>query len=481
MSKTLIKLLVRHFLGPFILTFMIAMFVLMMQFLWKYMEDIAGKGLEWYVVAELLFYASAHLVPMALPLATLISSMMTFGSFAENNELLAYKSAGVSLLKLLTPLIIFSLVISIGAFRFMNNVLPQANLKFGALLYDIKSKKPTLDIREGVFYNGIDGYSIRVGKKDGDGNKLFDILIYDHSSGADNLVVMKAERGEMKYEEEKNMLYFTLFNGYRYEEIRDARTAKSTLPHSRLKFKDYHIRFDLSSFKLERTDIELFKGNYKMLRLDELVQKEDSVLARIDEARPTIVDYVKPYIFFVKDTLPSRDSSVKVLLKSKNIIDNFPTSGKDFILRRASGMTTALKHIIMTPNHEMIWFHESLANYRLEYHRKIILSVVIILLFLIGAPLGAIIRKGGLGLPSVVSILMFISFHVISISGEKLVKQLILEAWFGMWMPVVVLFPLAIFLTYKANKDSRIFSLEGYKFFKTRKEKQYQLSKNQAK
>ena len=480
MSKTLVKLLFRQFTGSFILTFLIAMFVLMMQFLWKYMEDIAGKGLEWYIVSELLFYASAHLVPMALPLAILISSMMTFGSFAENNELLAYKSAGVSLLKLLYPLLILSFFLSVGSFRFMNNILPQANLKFAALLYDIKSKKPTLDIREGVFYNGIEGYSIRIGQKVGGGNKLLDILVYDHSDGPDNHIVIKAERGDMEVDEEKKMLFLTLYNGIRYEEIRDARTSESTLPHSRLKFSEYFIRFDLSSFKLDRTDIDLFKGNYKMLRLDELTANEDSVLLRIEEALPIVVEYIKPYVFFLRDSIAHCDSIPKFILKENVIADNFSDKNKDFIIRRAASTTATIMHLSTTPYHEMTWFNQSLANYRLEFHRKIILSFVVILLFLIGAPLGAIIRKGGLGLPSVVSILMFISFHIISISGEKLVKQLVLEAWAGMWLPVSILLPLAMFLTYKANKDSRIFSVEGYRFFKTRKERRFQKRKHKA-
>ena len=217
--KKLHTLLVKSYLGPFVLTFFITLFIFVMQFLWKYIDELVGKGLEWYLVAELLFYASANLVPMALPLAILLASIMTFGSFGEHYELVAMKSAGMSLIRIMYPLLLFTCGVSLCAFLFTNYVWPKANLEFATLLYDIRHKKPSFDITEGVYYNGLDGYVIRVGKKDQDGQGMYDILIYDHSKRDGNRRVVRAKSGSMKMSEDEDYLIFTLVDGYSYEEM----------------------------------------------------------------------------------------------------------------------------------------------------------------------------------------------------------------------------------------------------------------------
>jgi lipopolysaccharide export system permease protein len=462
--RKLIKLSFKHFTGPFIVTFFIALFVLVMQFLWKYVDELAGKGLEWYIITELLFYASAHLVPLALPLAVLLSSIMMFGNFAENNELMAYKSSGVSLVRIMAPLFIGMIFVAIGALIFSNYTLPKSNLKFGTLLYDVQEKKPSFDLKEGLFYNGIDQYNIRVGKKDKNGEDIYDILIYDHTTGSENLIVLRAESGKMKHSEEENTLSLTLFNGNRYEEIRSLNNAHQTLPHSQLSFSEYTIVFDLSSFKFDRSDVQLFKGNYKMLNMFELKGKMDSVEVEIEHIKPKAREYLEPYLFFLKDSSFNADEQeiAKLSFHVDSLLYNFKVHEKEMIYRRALANARTVKHLVGSPASTLNVLDSAYASFEIEWHRKIILSLVIILLFFIGAPMGAIIRKGGFGLPTVVSILLFISFHVISMLGEKLAKQLIVEPWFGMWLPVFVLTPVAVFLTIKANSDSAIFRNEKY-------------------
>ncbi|MBL6962834.1 MAG: LptF/LptG family permease [Bacteroidetes bacterium] len=465
MSK-LIKLSFRHFTGPFIITFFIALFVLIMQFLWKYVDELAGKGLEWYIITELLFYASAHLVPLALPLAVLLSSIMTFGGLAENNELMAFKSSGVSLVRIMIPLLISMLFIGSGAFLFSNYTLPNANLKFGTLLYDVQEKKPSFDLKDGLFYNGIDQYNIRVGKKDKNGEDIYDVLIYDHTTGSENLIVIRAEKGKMKHNEAENSLSLTLFNGHRYEEIRSLKNANQTLPHSQLAFKEYRIVFDLSSFKFDRSDVQLFKGNYKMLKMNELSEKQDSISIEIADIKPKTKKYLQPYLYFLKDSsfVGVRKDSLDLNLDSMIMLLRLPD--KENVYRRALANSRTAKHLVSSPASMISMLRLSNIGYEIEWHRKIILSIVILLLYLIGAPMGAIIRKGGFGMPTVVSIILFISFHIISMTGEKLAKQSIVDPWFGMWLPVMVLTPVALFLTIKANSDSRLFSNEGYERFR---------------
>lgn len=461
MRRVYYKLLFKYFSGPFLITFTLSMFVLMMQFLWKYVDDLAGKGLDFHIIAELLFYASAHLVPMALPIAVLISAIMAFGSLAENNELIAFKTSGVSLLRLISPLLMFIFPLAIGCFFFMNSVLPQANLKFGALFWDIKTKKPVFEITENVFYNGIEGYSIRVGKKENNSSKVYDILIYDHTEMSDNLVVIRAESGLINLDEASNIMTFQLFNGYRYEEIRNTRTAHMTLPHGRMKFREYIMKFDMSSFKLDRSDISLFRGNYKMMTMKELNDAIDSVNREIKNLPASTRQQLYPFMYILKDSSLSRYKAREINLRSDSIINHFDKSSRKALAIRAYSIAQTIYQILIGPSNLTKMYYSSLAAYKIEWHRKIVISFVVILLFLIGAPMGSIIRKGGLGMPTVVSILLFISFYIIAIIGEKLAKEYLVSPLVGMWLPVAVLLPVAIILIHKANTDSRIFRLEN--------------------
>ena len=465
MLKKLDILTIKYFSGPFVVTFFLCLFVLLMQFLWKYVDDLVGKGLEWYLVFELLFFASANLVPMALPLAILLSGLMTMGNIAENMELMAFKSSGVSLLQVMKPLFITVSMICVFAFLFSNYLLPEANLKFGALMWDIKTKKPVLDIKPGIFYNEIDGYSIRIGEKSNKTSEVKDVLIYDQTVGSGNNVVIKAEKGEMLLSQNEKWLIMKLNNGSRYEEVRNSPKSYRTFPQSRTKFEEYNMRFDLSSFSFSRTNISLFKGNYKMLNMEQLRQSEDSVCKKILELHDRTKLYMKMYFFSMRDTLSDTVNSKKLAACNPDLIKNIPKNRRTQVMDAALKNARNIQQVLSVPSAEMKQLRSSLAMYRIEWHRKIILSFTIIMLFLIGAPLGAIIRKGGLGLPTVVSIFLFITYYIISIACEKLSKQFVLDPGWGMWLPVFLLLPIGFFLVYKANKDSMLFSTESYTRF----------------
>ena len=463
--KKLNALVLRSFAGPFFLTFFIALFVLLMQFLWKYIDDMVGKGLDGWVIAELLFYTSANLVPLALPLAILVSSIMTFGNMAEHFELTAAKSAGISLQRILRPLVIVVFLMSGIAFVFSNNVLPYTNLKMGSLLYDIRQQKPALSIREGVFYNGIEGYSIKVGRKDKDGVSIHEVLIYDHTGRIGNRKMVLADSGRMESSPDERYLVLTLFNGNVYEEQVKNRGGVDTHPLMRSVFGEYIIRFDLSQFKLSRTNEDLFRGGYQMMNIGQLGHAVDSLRADSLDVDLRISRHMQPYFLFLRDTAGFRKGLAMsaAFAPGDSIARGAVSRLYETAKNQARSMQTFMNSIVEDRELKV----SQLARYQVEWHRKITLSAACLILFLIGAPLGAIIRKGGLGLPLVISILFFLAYHITSITGEKMAKEGVIPAWKGMWMSSVILLPVGLFLIYKATRDSAIFEVEAYtRFFR---------------
>jgi lipopolysaccharide export system permease protein len=451
-----------------LLTFFIALFILLMQFLWKYVDDIVGKGFEWYVIMQLLFYASATFVPLALPLAVLLASLMTFGNLGEHYELVAIKAAGISFRRAMMPLVVFSILLSAFAFYFSNNVLPVANLKFGTLLYDVREKKPALSINEGVFYNDIDGYTIRIGKKEADGVTLHNIMIYDHTEDMGNVNVTVAESGIMENTPDKRFLIFKLFNGNNYyEKLRDA-SGSQKRPFQRTKFKEEMRRFDLSSFKMSRTNEELFKDHYQMLNLQQLLEAEDTLRKEFVKREEDTYNYILRnfYFYTVIDTTVYPKADTAKALKD-DFVDGFsPKEGKvlvDRALNSARGVNEQLEYIAKDYQLKT----EIIVRHEIEWHRKFTLSIACLILFFIGAPLGAIIRKGGLGLPVVFATLFFILFHIVSITGEKAAREGVMSALQGMWLASLIFLPIGVLLTYSASTDSRIMSGDFWiSFFK---------------
>ncbi len=458
--KKLHALVLKSFAGPFFLTFFIALFVLLMQFLWKYIDDLVGKGLDGLVIAELLFYTSANLVPLALPLAILVSSIMTFGNLAEHFELTAAKASGISLQRIMFPLFITAFLISGLAFFFSNNILPFTNLKMGSLLYDIRQQKPALSIREGVFYNGIEGYSIKVGEKDQDGKSIRKVMIYDHTGGMGNRKLVMAESGRMESTDDQKFLVLTLFNGISYEEQNKNKGGVDTHPLMRNSFREYIIRFDLSQFKLNRTNEELFKGGHQMMNLSQLHKAVDSLSYDYEKKEKLSLLHMQPYFLFLRDS--TRFLSSLKGAKPIGIYDSINGLSSSQVFENAMNQARSMQSYLTGVKDEKESRMYQMARFKVEWHRKLTLSAACFILFLIGAPLGAIIKKGGLGMPLVISILFFLAYHIMSITGEKFAKESIIPAWRGMWTSSMILLPVGLFLIYKATHDSVIFDRESY-------------------
>ncbi len=468
--KKLHKLVITSYIGPFIVTFFISLFILLMQFLWKYIDDLVGKGLEWYVIAELLFYFTATFVPLALPLAVLLSSIMTMGKMGEHYELVAFKSAGISLRRILWPMVMISMVLVIAAFYFSNNVLPAANLKGLSLLYDVRQQRPAFNITEGIYYHGIDNFVIRVDEKDDGGQTLRGIKIYDHSDRKGNVNLTIAEWGNMAVTEDKRYLVLTLYNGTNYQEDADLGPLERTRPFQRTHFRKQVQKFDLSMFDLARTDENLFRGNFRMLNISQLIHFEDSLSHQLDRRKESFIRTYKRRFHHLMQLQENVDSVMFSSTEPMN--DTFRFADTDYLIKSDIDVRQVYANtmdMVRTNRSQTNMSHEdfrqrkrTLARYQIEFHRKFTLSFACIVLFLIGAPLGAIIRKGGFGLPLVISVLLFVVFHVISMMGEKFVREGVLEAHQGMWLAPTALLPVGILLTIKATTDSSLLDTDSY-------------------
>ena len=467
--KKLHLFVIKTYIGPLISTFFVVVFVLLMQFLWKYIDDLIGKGLELSVITELLLYTSAGLVPLALPLAILLSSLMTFGNMGENFELTALKSAGVSLQRIMSPLIILTIFMSIGAFYFANNILPYTNLKMRSLLYDVQQQRPEMQIREGIFYNGIDNYSIKVADKNHRTNMMYDIKIYDHTDRRGNLKVTIADSGFMRITEDKSYLVTTLYNGYNYEEMeeRARQRQQRTFPHRNDVFGEQLLIIELSGFDLQRTDEEAFRHNSQMMNLTQLQMTIDSLNQILSKQVSEHTDNMISSSFFKKEGYRYRGIDTMTLAVREPV--NIRELEQDLTLdqkRRAWDQALVdarlTRNQIISTKTNFDWQNKRIRRYEIELHRKFTLSFACFIFFFIGAPLGAIIRKGGLGMPVVVSVLFFVLYYVIDISALKFVRELVIPAFPGMWISSIILLPMGIFLTYKATTDSVIMNTETY-------------------
>lgn len=439
-----------------------------MQFFWLYMDELIGKGLGVWMIVQLLFYMSTTMVPLALPLGILLASIMTFGSMGENFELVAIKSAGISLLRFMRPLLFFIMFIGGLAFLFNNNVIPYANLKALSLLYDLRNSKPTFNIRAGQFNKDIDGFAIRVGEKDKDGKTIRNIIIYDHTSGAGNDRVVIAKQGEMIPSSDKHYLIFRLRDGWRYEEAVSTKDGSNSYQQYRMYFKKWDKVFDLSSFRLTRTSEDLFKDAYQMMDVVQLNERIDSFGRYEKNLAKNLGIYLGPNIDAIGNdsiTVATNKNMQKVkqtFTYKNSFIEKVPDSFKGRVVSSALNNVRNSKGMIDISSTDKKLHHENFLQFNVEWHRKFTLSFACVLLFLIGAPLGAIIRKGGLGMPMVIAVAFFVVFHIMSITGEKLAKTGSLPAWLGMWMATGMLLPIAFILINQARNDSQIFSKEWY-------------------
>ncbi len=447
------------------MTFFISLFILVMQFLWKYIDDLVGKGLEFHLIAELIFYASATFVPLALPLAILLSSLMTFGALGEHYELVAMKAAGISIQKIMRPLIILSIIISLSAFYFSNNILPVANVKFHSLYWSIRNKKLAFNIKEGIFYTDMSNYVIRVGKKEKDDVTIHDVMIYDHTDRLGNTHVTVAKSGRMETSEDGLSVIFSLFDGYSYKERSDVSGYRKTRPFEKSKFKEQYKILDISDFELDRKDEKLFATHELMLNIEQLNLAIDSLNKEYSELTskfPTqygsrnIMDEIR------KDTMPIishpefKDHIADATYMSFN--EGTPQKIIDMASRKVQQKISTLNSAQLEREKKA----EKIRKHKIVWHEKFTLSFACLILFFIGAPLGAIIRKGGLGLPVVFSVIFFIIYHIISITGKKYAGAGHMTPFIGMWISSAILLPVGIFLTYKATTDAPLLDKDAW-------------------
>ena len=422
---------------------------------------MVGKGLDFWSVAKLMGYVAATALPLALPLAILLSSIMTFGNLGESFELVAIKSAGIPLLRFMRPLFGVTAILCCVAFLFANYVIPVANLKFTTMLYDIRVAKPAFDIKAGIFYDKLPGFAIKVGKKDKDGNTIHDIIIYENQySMQDNIIV--AKDGRMDISPDRKFLEFYLKDGWRYMEKGPFNTPMTD--YYRLGFKEYKKSFDLSGFKVLKTPDSVFKGNYQMLNISQLNRSVDTLEKGLRENDTYRVKKEMYGYFLFGRYLDSGWVShpIGAAPQVSSYIDMLPDSTKTLTYSRAVDKITLMDNSIAIIAADYLNKEKEVRMHLIEWHRKFALSFACFVLFLIGAPLGSIIRKGGLGLPLVFAVIFFLIFHLLNMFGEKFVRQGVLTPLVGMWLSSFSLVPVGIFLTYKAMRDSQLLNKEFY-------------------
>lgn len=477
--------IIKQYIGTFIFTFVIAIFILLMNFLWTWVDELIGKGVEFSVMFKLLFYTSVTFVPMALPLAILLSSLMCFGNLGEYYELVAMKASGISTWKVMRPLLYFSITMSILGFFFSNNVMPVANLRMQSQLYDVTHKKMTLEIPEGVFYRGLDKYVIKVAKKSKDDNWMYDIMIYDHTDGKGNVKVTVADSGYLAMTPSQREMIFTLYDGYNYSEMIDDKDYRTRRPFQKMLFKRQMVIFDMSQFDMKHMNEDAFKKHQTMLNIKQLNVAIDSLNVaydeKVDRNNEALINRFQ-YLNLNKENFARADSKLKkkqgnamvndsIEVFNWPLLSNLPEKEQQPVLSMAITNTSNMKENISININNMKRDRINIKKHEQVLNQKFTLSVACLLFFFIGAPLGAIIRKGGLGMPVVTSVVFFVIYYVITIIGERVAVNGDMSVFLGAWISSIVLFPVGIFLTFKATTDSALLDAESWKKLFTKRQK----------
>ena len=456
------------------MTFFIVLFIVLMQFLWRYIDDLVGKGLSVGLLAELFFYAAVSMVPMALPLAILLASLMTFGNLGEKSELTAIKAAGVSLVKTMSPLIIFISLVAVGAFFFQNDVLPRAQVKMWTLLFSARQKSPELEIPEGAFYDQIPGWNLYVKSKDKESGLLRGVMIYDVSNGGDNSTILVADSARLSFTADMRYLYLHLWNGEQFENLREQRTSDRNVPFRRETFLDKEVLIPFDA-NFNRLDEGGMRNQYVGKNIAELQATIDSVSLRVDSigrtygtemrqmrrfgVQPYRVEYDTAGVMrstLVPDVKIAKAMNVDSMLHGGSSASNLNYINQALNRAKRQKQDFEFKGLMLQDDRKTIRRHA------IELQKKFTLSFACIIFFFIGAPLGAIIRKGGLGMPLVISVFLFIFYFIIDNTGYKMAREGKIPVWEGMWLSSAVLLPLGIFFTYKAMRDSAVFNKDAY-------------------
>ena len=470
--KKLYRYITKSFLGTFFLTFFIVVFVWVMQFVWLYVDDLVGKGLEFKIIAELLFYTSITAIPMSLPLALLLALLMCFGNLGEHYELVAMKASGVSMWRSMRPLLYFSLMLSVMAFFISNSLIPIATLKWRTLLTDVQRQKLAFNIKEGVFYKDIENYVIYVEKKGKDGSSIYGVKIYDHTDHTGNTKIISADSGYMAMSPNQRNILFTLYNGYNYTDI-TTDNYKETRPFERMSFKQEQIKFSLASFDLTRSSEEMYKSYQQMMNIRQLSASLDSLERRFDNKQDAFTTgFERRWGNYNSLSLPEpRPDTTMVAAPTRELrwplLENYDGETRAALVNMSVGSAQNAKDNVSFNKMDLSAQTENINKHKKEWHKKFTLSIACIIFFFIGAPLGSIIRKGGLGLPVVISVAFFIIYHLISTIAERMAVFGDLNMFLGVWLSSLVLLPVGLFFTFKATTDAALFDGDSWKkFFK---------------
>lgn len=472
--KRLYRFILKSFLPLFAMTFFIVLFIVLMQFLWRYVDDLVGKGLPFDVIAELFFYAAISMVPMALPLAILLASLMTFGNLGEKFELTAMKAAGISLLQVMSPLIVLIFFVAVGAFFFQNNVLPHAQVKMWTLLFSMKQKSPEVEIPEGVFYDQIPGYNLYVESKNPETGVLKKVMIYNVSQGGDNASIVMADSARIAFTKDNRYLYLHLYRGEQFENLREQSAMTSSnrnVPFRREIFEDKEVLIPFDA-NFNRLDDQGMKKQYVGKNIAELRYTIDSISKRVDSigdknSRALLSQSVAGVARNWNQKKKAPEPFSKVVMPNKipnldSLLSAMSESELRNVFSQAKQQVSMSKSDFEFKSNSMADDKKSIRRHGIELLKKFTLSVACIIFFFIGAPLGAIIRKGGLGTPLVISVLLFLVYYIIDNTGYKMARDGRWPIWLGMWMSTFILAPLGGYVTYKALNDSAVFDKDAW-------------------
>ena len=470
--KKLYLYITKSFLGTFMLTFFIVVFIWVMQFVWLYVDDLVGKGLEFKIIAELLFYTSITAIPMSLPLALLLALLMCFGNLGEHYELVAMKASGISMWRSMRPMLYFSLMLSVLAFFISNSLIPIATLKWRTLLTDVQRQKLAFNIKEGVFYKDIENYVIYVDKKGKDGSHIYGVKIYDHTDHTGNTKIISADSGFMAMSPNQRNIIFTLYNGYNYTDI-TTDNYKEKRPFERMSFKQEQIKFSLASFDMTRSSEDMYKSYQQMMNIRQLSTSLDSLERRIEGKQEAFSLGFKRrwanYNSMHEDASPEPIADLAAAdtcaVLQWPLLVNFDEDTRAVLVSMAVSTAQNAKDNVAFNKVDLGAQNENINKHKKEWHKKFTLSIACLIFFFIGAPLGSIIRKGGLGLPVVISVVFFVIYHLISTIAERMAVFGDLNMFLGVWLSSLVLLPVGLFFTFKATTDASVFDGDSWKKF----------------
>ncbi|MCQ2959795.1 MAG: LptF/LptG family permease [Bacteroidales bacterium] len=453
--KKLDIFILKSYLLPLLITFFVTTFLLLMQFLWRYIDDLVGKGLEMNVILELFFFAAMGILQMSLPLAVLCASIFAYGSMGDTNELIAIKSAGVSLSRIMRPLIIFNIFLMFGSFVYANNVLPYSNLRLWSLMFDVRNQRPEMNIKEGVFFDGIEQVRLKISSKNTETNMMYDMMIYDHRNNSGNTSVIIADSATMKVTDDKQALVLTLYSGESYEDVIDRRNPevyRQSRPFRQYSFDKQQVLFELEDYAFNRTNMDLFKHNSQMQNVLQLDYMIDSLSLNYKEHNARSFKQ-----YYINNVYKYRDENGNGTVITLDSLRKTFSNAEDLaVVMRAANVARTSESFLLAAVDSNIDQEKGLNKLRIEWHKKFTLGFACLIMFFVGAPFGALVKKGGFGIPVIFSFIFYLLYYVLTMIGEKSVKAASVSTWFGMWFPIVIIMIVGVYFTKLAMNDKEL-------------------------